>query len=186
MATLVGCDRRATPISPAAATPTPNIQDLLLASAVGSYTLTFIAASSCLEIPPSLRTRRYTATVRREGAHLEAELGSATFYPRFDSFLMQFSNPDNVTFYLYSSYFAQRLEDYPIVERLPAGGFLSIAGTASVPFNESVPAESITFEGEFGYCSAAIDRGDSEGNMPGCAKSMFCRSPSHHLAVVRR
>jgi hypothetical protein len=99
---------------------------------------------------------------------------------------MQFSRPDTVTFYLYSSYFALQLEDYPIVERLAPGGFLSIAGTASVPFNEAVPAESITFEGEFGYCSAAIDRGDPGGTMPGCAKSMLCRSLSHHLAVVRR
>jgi hypothetical protein len=186
MATLVGCDRRATPISPAAATPTANIQDLLLASAVGSYALTFTAASACHDIPPSLRTRHYTATVRREGGHLEAELGGATFYPRYDSFFLQFSRPDTVTFYLYSSYFALQLEDYPIVERLAPGGFLSIAGTANVPFNESVPAESNPFEGEFGYCAVPIDRGDSDGNMPGCAKSIFCKSLSNHLTVVRR
>lgn len=187
MTTLGGCQRAATPRSPIVPT-TPSPAPSSVSSPVeGDYTITFIADDSCEQLPRSLRTRTYAATIRRDTGHFAADLSGANFYPYYDSFFLQFPISGGADVYLSSLYAALTwLDEYPIYERLASGGFLSIVGTTHVPFDfvNSAFAESATFDGAFAYCAAPKEQ--MERHPPACAQRVACESKNHVLRLARR
>ena len=55
----------------------------------GLYNVTFIAASTCTQLPPAVRTRSYSAAMRPTGKSRDAftaELVGAEFFPAYDTF----------------------------------------------------------------------------------------------------
>jgi hypothetical protein len=157
------------------------------ADAEGAYVLTFTADGSCDQLPLSIRSRTYNATVTRSGIEtFEAELSGASFYPNFGSLWISSTNPWNSRFHVQSTYALNRwLDDIPLYERLAGGGYVALGGIADVPFDKSTPSGSVTFAGEFTYCATPTNP-SSDIYPPACVKPVTCHSDKHKLTLVRK
>ena len=98
---------------------------------VGDYTLTIVADSACTGIPNELQTRNWPASIgitsgsnAQPGTSLTLAVSGGSFLANQDRFPIGVSGGD-VTFSVYSG------EEVGLVEKIAAGTFLAIGGTAS-------------------------------------------------------
>jgi hypothetical protein len=164
-------------VRPAAAVP----------GAEGEYNVTFTADDSCTQLPPSIRTRTYTATIGVNSARaLKVELGGSNFFARYETFLLM-AVPGGARFLVHSMYALDTWADeMPIFERLSSGGYVALSGRAEVPNQQSRwdTSVSVNFDGSFTYCPIAT--GPSSDYGPSCSAPVACSSDKHRLTLTRR
>lgn len=155
----------------------------------GRYTMTFSAESSCTQIPAALRTRTYGVTFRHspsDPSRFAGALDGADFLPGYGT--LSVSPGVNAARFFISSWeaFTWWWEDHPIIERLPASGYLSLEGVAVGSPADAKGAVNATFDGEFAYC-AAFTPSPTPTWPPVCTPApVTCHSASHQLTIVPR
>ena len=153
----------------------------------GDYALTVSAAPTCQDLPSTLRSRTYTAKLRRRGTAnrlFTVELGGADFYSGYGTLFGTRRDADT-TFWISSvEAFDNWLEEQPIFERLPSSGYVSFVGKANMSV-EPNGAMTLNWDGEFAYCPSF--RPDSNPLWPPvCTTSaVYCQSALHQLVLVR-
>jgi len=182
--TLASCQRGVTPASPSLPV-TPSVPDARIPGVEGEFTFTVTANSSCEQLPLSLRSRSYTATITRSSAYIfDVDLSGTNFYPHYDSFWILSHTSAIARLYIMSTFAMNKwLDEIPIIERLAAGGYFAVSGVGDVPFIRSVPTVPVTFTGEFTYCPTPIDRADPDP--PSCRQPVTCKSDTHSLSLAR-
>jgi hypothetical protein len=186
-AMLASCQRGAAPTAPTSPRPTtPSVPEALIPGVEGEFTLTLTAENSCEQLPLSVRSRTYIATVKRSGStRFDVDLSGSNFYPYYDSFGIQSHTSVIARFYMMSTFAMDKwLDEIPVIERLTPGGSFAVSGVADVPFIRSVPATPVTFRGEFTYCPTPVDQADPYP--PACRQPVTCKSDKHTLSLTRR
>jgi Carboxypeptidase regulatory-like domain len=153
----------------------------------GQYAIAFAAAAECTQLPSEVRSRNFTAAVSPvpDRLNFTTALTGANFQPGYDTFSAIVAS-DAARFLVYSwDAFNWWGEDQPIIERLPAGGYVSWMGTATTPVVNSTSSITATFDGSVSYCSAP-----SEPTMtnypPTCSAIVECKSDHHQVVLKRR
>lgn len=152
----------------------------------GDYTLTLAAAPACQDIPSTLRSRAYTAKLRRRGTAnrmFTVELGGADFYPGYGTLFGTRRDMDT-TFWISSvEAFDNWLEEQPIFERLPSSAYVSFVGTATTSLDPN-GAIMLSWDGVFAYCPSF--RPDANPLWPPvCTMPVVrCQSTLHQLVLV--
>jgi hypothetical protein len=77
------------------------------------------------------------------------------------------------------------LEDQPIIERLPSGGYLAWMGTATTPVVRSTASVTAAFDGSVSYCATPREP-DVTNYPPTCSAPIECKSDRHQLVLKRR
>jgi hypothetical protein len=155
----------------------------------GVYSVTFVAADSCSQIPTELRTRTYVATVspeRSDRTNFTLKLSGASFQPAYDTFSAAVAD-DAVSLSVYSwDAFRWWLEDHPIIERVGEGRFVAMVGTArAVGVTSSASAITAPFRGTYSYCAALTE--PTTPYFPAtCSAAIECQSDGHRLLLARR
>lgn len=110
----------------------------------GEYDMTVNIDAACTDIPASLRTRTYTATI---GQPL-----NDMYYPF--SIRGDYLQPRTFAFLLWGDYVAIDYEQPDFREELPDGAYLFWGGGGQTKVDTSKPlsAISIPFNGDFDYC----------------------------------
>ena len=158
----------------------------------GTYTLTFVADSSCTQIPDDLRTRTYTATMtpspyRSDHTLFDVTLSGASFYAgtnigNYNSFDVGVAG-DVVALSVYNGLD----EGEGIVEQLGPTTYLEFAGSASGSVGASdVSTISVPFDGRFQYCVAKFAQSSLYRCYFNAATLAECRSKNHRLILTRR
>ena len=164
------------------------LRPLILLDIEGQYTITFAAASACNQLPVAAQTRTYTAAIsptRPDRQHFTSTLTGAEFQPGYDTFFAVVAS-DAARFLVYSwDAFNWWLEDQPIIERLPSGGYLAWMGTATTPVVSSIASVTAAFDGSVTYCAAPREP-DVTNYPPTCSAPVECKSDRHQLVVKRR
>jgi len=154
----------------------------------GLYNVTFIAASTCTQLPPAVRTRSYSAAMRPTGKSRDAftaELVGAEFFPAYDTFWWGAAN-DVGRFHVNSWYaYNWGFVDQPIIERIGSTAFIAFMGTASAPLPPSPTAINAQFDGSINFCYALTPPAIAN-SPPTCAAPISCRSNQHQVRFVRR
>lgn len=154
----------------------------------GDYSLTIEVDSACAGIPSEVRTRTYAASIRpapdshtQPGTSLTLTVDSGSFRPDRNSFAIGVAG-DEVVFSIYNG------EDFGLVEKIAAGTFLAIGGTARVSIGTGpVTTISTPFSGDVDYCAYQSDTGWTyQCNSGPRAAYEHCESPHHQLTVTRR
>ena len=164
------------------------LQSLTPLDIEGQYTITFAAAAACSQLPAAAQTRTYTAAIsptRPDRLNFTSTLTGAEFQRGYDTFFAGVAS-DAARLYIYSwDAFNWWLEDQPIIERLPSGGYVAWMGTATTPVVNSTTSISATFDGSVTYC--AVPREPEVTNYPPtCSAPVECKSDRHQLILKRR
>jgi carboxypeptidase family protein len=154
----------------------------------GQYTITFAAAAECAQLPSALRSRTFTAAVspvRPDRLNFTSALTGAEFQRGYDTFFAGVAS-DAARFYVYSwDAFNWWLEDQPIIERLPSGGYVAWMGTATTAVVSSTASITAAFDGSVSYCAAPREP-DVTNYPPTCSAPIDCKSDHHQLVLRRR
>lgn len=162
----------------------------------GDYTLTFVADSACSDIPDSLRTRTYDATITAANATSPADtsfqltIKGATLLEKFTGFTIGVAG-DSLGFWLHGGH------DPTVVEQLAPTTYLAYSGWAEATVGTSpVSTISTPFAGWIDYCvmgspmSEPYNCGTSNFTgepIPGAAvEYAHCDSTNHRLILTRR
>lgn len=162
----------------------------------GDYTLTFVADSACSDIPDSLRTRTYEATITGANPTNPADTSfqltvrGAPLLEKFTGFTIGVAG-DSLGFWLHGGH------DPTLVEQLAASTYLAYSGWAEATVGTSaVSTISTPFAGWIDYCvmnspmSAPYNCGTSNWTgepIPGAAvEYAHCDSTNHRLILTRR
>jgi hypothetical protein len=171
------------------------LRDQSVADLEGRRAIVFTADASCVQVPPALRTRSYTAVVTRSTATgtgmasqttFVGELNGADFYQGYAKMWL-IGVHDAVRFNVFSwDAFNWWLEDDPIIERLTPTSHLSISGTATGPVSNGQSTISATLDGTFSFC-AESKPGAQPLWPPTCAvPPVECTSARHQLTMTRQ
>jgi hypothetical protein len=153
----------------------------------GQYAITFAAAAECTQLPSAVRSRTFTAAVSRvpDRLNFTSTLTGAPFQSGYDTFSAVVAS-DAARFLVYSwDAFNWWGEDQPIIERLPAGGYVTWKGTATTPAVNSTSSITATFDGSVSYCATAIEP-TVTNYPPTCSAVVECKSDHHQLSLTRR
>lgn len=164
------------------------LQSLAPLDIEGQYTITFAAAAACTQLPSAVQTRTYTAAIsptRPDRLNFTSTLTGAKFQPGYDTFFAGVAS-DAARFYVYSwDAFNWWLEDQPIIERLPSGGYVAWMGTATTPVVSSTTSITAAFDGSVSYCAVPREP-DVTNYPPTCSAPVECKSYHHQLLLRRR
>jgi Carboxypeptidase regulatory-like domain len=164
------------------------LQSLTPLDIEGQYTITFAAAAACSQLPSAVQTRTYTAAIspaRENRLNFTSTLAGAEFQHGYDTFFAVVAS-DAARFYVYSwDAFNWWLEDQPIIERLPSGGYVAWMGTATTPVVSSTASIAAAFDGSVSYCAAPREP-DVMNYPPTCSAPVECKSDRHQLVLKRR
>jgi hypothetical protein len=154
----------------------------------GQYTITFAAAAECSQLPSAVQTRTFTAAIsptRPDRLNFTSTLTGAQFQRGYDTFFAAVAS-DAARFYVYSwDAFNWWLEDHPIIERVPSGGYVAWMGTATTPVVSSTASITAQFDGSVSYCD--MPREPTMTNFPPtCSALVECKSDRHQLVLKRR
>ena len=153
----------------------------------GQYAITFAAAAECTQLPSAVRSRTFTAVVSRvpDRLNFTSRLTGATFQSGYNTFSAVVAS-DAARFLVYSwDAFNWWGEDQPIIERLPAGGYVTWIGTATTPVMNPTSSITATFDGSVTYCATPIEP-TMTNYPPTCSAIVECQSGHHQLALKRR
>jgi hypothetical protein len=153
----------------------------------GQYAITFAAAAECTQLPSAVRSRTFTAAVSRvpDRLNFTSSLTGATFQSGYDTFSAVVAS-DAARFLVYSwDAFNWWGEDQPIIERLPAGGYVTWMGTATTPALSSTSSMTATFDGSVSYCATPSEP-TTVNYPPTCSVLVECKSDRHQLVLKRR
>jgi len=155
----------------------------------GNYTLTFVADSSCKQLPPEVRTRSYEATVTPipksrypDNTYFELTVGGAPF----------FTNYKTVPLHVAGDYFAVELGDFHgqpgLVEQVAETTYLAFSGSAPVSVGSSTLSSiSVPFEGLIDYCVLPAAMGSRYSCVPVSVDARAqCQSTRHRLTSSDR
>jgi len=153
----------------------------------GEYSLTFVADSTCTDIPAELRTRTYTATITpvsdshyAPNTSFQATIGGARFLKGYESFWIGIAG-DLVAF-------ALQWEGPALVEEVAPNTYIGFDGRAEAYVGTSrVSTLSAFFQGLVDYCALKSPMGPyydcSAALAPARAE---CDSKNHQLILTRR
>ena len=152
----------------------------------GRFTLTFSADSSCGALPASYQTRTYTADIAGDiVGRYKGTFSGPDFFSRYETFMVR-SLPVGGKFTMHSVYAYDRwLDEVPVFERLPSGGYFALSGSADVPIRKSDTSVSAPFAGTFSYCARPTAAANAD-LPPSCAQPIDCQSTTHGLTVLRQ
>ena len=153
----------------------------------GSYRLTFIADTSCAQLPPEVRTRSYEAAITPitnsrypPNTHFELSITSRELS----------ANYDTVPLHVAHDYFSFDLGDFHgqpgFVDNVGVAEYLAFSGTA--PFtvgSDTFTSMSAPFDGLIEFCALP----EPMGSRYSCSSATFraqCQSPRHRLILERR
>jgi hypothetical protein len=155
----------------------------------GSYTVTFTAADSCTDLPPSARTRTYVATFQPSSnkTFVTAPLSGADLFPFYDTISASVSN-DAALFYV-DSWDADNAwgDDDPIIERLDPTTYVSFDGKGTSSTLTSNASIAATFDGTIAYCPLSQDPLHQDWPLR-CATGALveCKSSQHRMTLTRK
>ena len=153
----------------------------------GDYTLTFIADSTCEDLPDELRTRTYTATIAPgSNSHSPANtffwvtVSGVPLLHHYEGFPVGVAG-DLVAFEL-------RGEGPYLVEEFEPNSYIGFDGRAEASVGSSrVSTISTSFEGWIDYCKLKSPMGTYFECTPAQAVAQSrCESKNHRLVLVRR
>jgi hypothetical protein len=166
-----------------------NVLDSPVAIA-GDYTLTFIAASTCANLPDELRTRKYDVTVgpadllwagypANSDTSFKVTPAGSAFPAGLDLFFLNVAG----------NYVNLALGDHTdpgIIERVAPDTYLAFGGWAATSAETPVSTISTRFDGWIDYCV-----NPQLGERYDCTPSPTvtrarCQSPHHQLILARR
>jgi Carboxypeptidase regulatory-like domain len=164
------------------------LRALALPDLEGQYTITFSAAAECSQLPSQVRSRTYFASISPrpdDRAYFTSTLTGAEFQHGYNTFFGAVgSNAARFSVYSWDA-FNWWLEDQPIIERLPSGGYVAWMGTAMAPLVSSTASIVATLDGSVSYC--AVPREPTMTNYPPtCSAVEECKSDHHQLVLKRR
>ena len=173
-------------VVPPPTTPSPPITAQERTTLTGDYTLTVSADAACADLPAPLRARTYKGSVRPDPiGDFQLVLTEADLVPVQS---VAYGSVRNKTVSLYLSsweLYLRWLEEWPIVERLPNGGSISLKGRAEGPFEAQDQVISAPVDGLIAYCPASTV--DSLFLLPACSVAPIeCTSRQHMVSLVRR
>jgi hypothetical protein len=151
---------------------------------VGDYRLTFTAANSCSQLPPSLRTRTFQAAIRAADspAHITIALAGPDVLPGYATFSGSVAG-DLARLSVFSwDAFTWWLEDLPIIERLRGGRYVAFSGFATLPVGRAGAPLAGTFDGTFSYCSTSHPPA-SPNFPPVCSAVVECAG-AHEISLT--
>jgi hypothetical protein len=132
--------------------------------------------------------RTFTAAIsptRPDRLNFTSTLTGAQFQRGYDTFFAGVAS-DAVRFYVYSwDAFNWWLEDQPIIERVPPGGYVAWMGTATTPVVSSITSITAVFDGSVSYCAVPREP-DVTNYPPTCSAPIECKSDRHQLVLRRR
>lgn len=154
----------------------------------GDYTLTFMADSSCTDLPDQARLRKYGATVTTaSGANEPANsrfnvtVIGATFLEHYNSF----------TIGVAGDYVAADLGDWGhggpgLVEQIAANTYLTLSGGIATSVTDASPI-SASFHGAVDRCELPTEWGSRRSCSDGqVVARAHCLSTNHQLILTRR
>jgi hypothetical protein len=156
----------------------------------GDYTLTFIADSTCTNLPDELRTRRYAASIAP--ADLKWPGYPAESDTSFKVTATGSDFPDGLNgFYLNlaGTYVNVSLGDHTdpgITERVAANAFFAFGGWAVTSVSTPVSTISTTFQGWIDYCVNPNMGGRYDCTPAPTVALVRCESTRHQLILTRR
>jgi len=163
------------------------LQSVMRLDIQGQYAITFAAAPECAQLPSELRSRTFTADVSRipDRPNFTSTLTGARFQSGYDTFSAIVAS-DAARFLVYSwDAFNWWGEDQPIIERLPAGGYVTWMGTATTQVVNSTSSMAATFDGSVSYCATPTEP-TTTNYPPTCSAIVECKSDHHQLVLKRR
>lgn len=184
---IAGCESRMPPTAPTGPLPplpAPPAGPEAPAF-IGSHTLTIVAADTCDVLPPDVRTRIWEAAINGlDGGFEMVPLGGASFYPGYAT-ASAGTRSDLFNLFLFSrDAFDLWLDDLPLYERLPEGGFVSVMGNAITSVNGLAFPLSMDLNGTIEFCAAARDQ--AWPFAPGCSVPIAsCTSTRHRVMLAR-
>ena len=183
---LAACNWAQAPREPAIPTAPPGPMPPPVADFEGRFTLTFNADSSCVALPTPFQTRTYSADIAQDRVgRYKGDLSGVEFFPNYETFTVRALFVGG-RFSMHSVYAVDRWgDDMPVVERLPADGYLAISGVADVPIRKSDASASAPFNGTFSYCARST-RAISPDYPPSCVQPIDCQSSAHRLTITRQ
>jgi len=163
------------------------LQSVMRLDIQGQYAITFAAAPECTQLPSEVRSRTFTAAVSPipDRPRFTSTLTGARFQSGYDTFSAIVAS-DAARFLVYSfDAFNWWGEDQPIIERLPAGGYVTWMGTATTPVVNSTSSITAPFAGSVSYCATPIEP-TMTNYPPTCSAIVQCQSDHHQLVLKRR
>jgi hypothetical protein len=153
----------------------------------GEYSLTFVADSTCTDIPSELRTRSYNATITPASnshyptnTNFKVTISGAQFLKGYEGFPIGIAG-DLVAFEL-------RGEGPYLVEEVAPNTYIGFDGRAEASVGTSrVSTISASFQGWVDYCALNSPMGPYYECRAGLAVARAeCESNSHQLILTRR
>jgi carboxypeptidase family protein len=154
----------------------------------GTYTATFMADSSCSQLPNLARSRTYTARAvpaTPNRTRFEITLSDASFLESdtvgpANRFFVDVAN-DFAMFHVYSGFSGS--VDLPVVEELVPAQYVAFAGTARSSVGKSDVIITAPLNGSISYCASPTPPTVEDFTCP--VAKIECRSPTHRL-IIRR
>lgn len=165
----------------------------------GEYTVTFIADSACTDLPPTLRTRTYSATIAPDpdppgsngsaNTSMAVKLGGASFLGNLGGFGIGVAG-DYAAFWLHGGH------DPAVVEQLAPNTYLAFSGNAETTLGTGMSTISMPLDGWIDYCVTHTPLGEgyncgtdntTGSPVPGAVvRRTRCESRHHQLSLTRR
>jgi Carboxypeptidase regulatory-like domain len=151
----------------------------------GSYTLTFVADSSCATLPSEARTRSYAAIITpssyRPNTAFEVRPADAPFIEPYNSFTITVAG-DYAALWLGNAH-----GDPGLVERIAPNTYLAFEGSAVAP--AVTDASNITFslQGFVEHCELGSEMGSAYScSAPQVVTRATCTAPGHRVILTKR
>jgi hypothetical protein len=170
------------------------LRDVAVANLEGRATITFTADASCTQLPPSLRTRSYTAVVTSSttpGAVMAnpstfvGALNNADFQQGFSTIWM-IAARDAVRFNIFSwDAYNWWLEDDPVIERVTPTSHVSVSGTATAAVSSGQSTITAALNGTFSFCAESKPGGQPQWPLTCAVAAVECTSANHMMTMRR-
>lgn len=154
----------------------------------GDYTLTFVADSTCTDLPEGAGSRSYRATIGPgstpnipAGSSFDLVLSGAPFYPGFNTFAVGVAGR-TLTFNLHGGH------DAPVAEQLADNTYLAFSGGAVAEIGSpTLTTVSAPFAGWIQYCASTLPLSGYYNCLPARTTAfVHCESTGHRLILSRR
>ncbi|MGH9143261.1 MAG: hypothetical protein ACRD2I_19175 [Vicinamibacterales bacterium] len=162
------------------------------ANIAGDYTLTIVADSACIDLPPEARTRMYSATIASGASATEFVLttSDASLLNNYRGFSIGVAG-NAIGLWLHGGH------DPSLVEQLGTNSYLAYSGMAATTIESSSgPTLSAELDGWIEYCVTGAPMGSTYNcgtsnitgaPIPGAAVAYtHCQSSHHGMLLTRR
>jgi hypothetical protein len=151
----------------------------------GDYTVTFVADTTCADLPSEVRTRAYFAAIRPDphfplqASHFRAQLSGASLDSYYNAIGISVTE-DFIRF---------DMSDNFILEDVSPDTYVTIGGVGETSVSTSASTISAPFQGTFDYCKTTAE--PDEDNNYRCLPDLAiahaqCSSKNHRLILTPR